>query len=130
MSPPKRARASGPDIALRRIFVSSSARAGAAQTARAKKLARAAGDLDRLMHGLGSRHYPDEAAVRTRLAVIGKTRRVASLLKATAAPIRPPGNQLSPGNSTPRRSRPRRPPTAGMRCWPIWMPPTPTPPRC
>jgi hypothetical protein len=45
MSPPKRA--SGPDITLRRIFVYSSARAGAAQAARAKKLARAAGDLDR-----------------------------------------------------------------------------------
>ncbi len=84
MSPPKRARASGPDIALRRIFVYSSARAGAARTARAKKLARAAGDLGRLMRGLGSRHYPDEAAVRARLAVIGKTRRVASLLNATA----------------------------------------------
>ena len=82
MSPPKRA--SGPDITLRRIFVYSSARAGAARTARAKKLARATGDLDRLMRGLGSRHYPDETAVRTRLAVIGKTRRVASLLNATA----------------------------------------------
>jgi hypothetical protein len=55
MSPPKRA--SGPDITLRRIFVYSSARAGAAQTARAKKLARATDDLDRLMRGLGSRHY-------------------------------------------------------------------------
>ena len=84
MSPPKRARASGPGIALRRIFVYSSARAGAAQTARARKLARATDDLDRLMRGLGSRHYPDETAVRTRLAVIGKTRRVASLLNATA----------------------------------------------
>jgi transposase len=82
MSPPKRA--SGPGITLRRIFVYSSARAGAARTARAKKLARATDDLDRLMRGLGSRHYPDEAAVRTRLAVIGKTRRVASLLNATA----------------------------------------------
>ena len=82
MSPPKRA--SGPDITLRRIFVYSSARAGAAQAARAKKLARAAGDLDRLMRGLGSRHYPDEAAVRARLAVIGRTRRVASLLNAAA----------------------------------------------
>lgn len=82
MSPPKRA--SGPAITLRRIFVYSSARAGAAQAARAKKLARAAGDLGRLMRGLGGRHYPDEAAVRARLAVIGKTRRVASLLKASA----------------------------------------------
>jgi hypothetical protein len=36
------------------------------------------------MRGLGSRHYPDEAAVRARLAVIGRTRRVASLLNAAA----------------------------------------------
>jgi hypothetical protein len=56
MSPPKRA--SGPDITLRRVFVYSSARAGAARTACAKKLARATDDLDRLMRGLGRRHYP------------------------------------------------------------------------
>ncbi len=72
LSPPKRA--TGPDITLRRVFVHSTARAAAAQTARAKKLARASDDLDRLRRGLGSRHYPDEAAVRNRLAVIGKTR--------------------------------------------------------
>jgi len=81
MAAPKRS--SGPSITLRRVFVHSTARAGAAQTARAKKLARATEDLDRLMRGLGSRHYPDEAAVRTRLAVIAKTRRVASVLTAT-----------------------------------------------
>src|SRR5258708_7220281 len=56
-----------------------------AQTARAKKLARASDDLDRLRRGLGSRHYTDEAAVRNRLAVIGKTRRVAAYLNATAS---------------------------------------------
>lgn len=82
MSPPERA--SGPGITPRRIFVYSSARARAAQTARTRKPARATGGLDRLMRGPGSRHYPDEAAVRTRLAVTGKTRRVASSLKATA----------------------------------------------
>ena len=82
MAAPKRS--SGPaGITLRRVFVHSTARAGAAQTARAKKLARATEDLDRLMRGLGSRHYPDQAAVRTRLAVIAKTRRVASVLTAT-----------------------------------------------
>ena len=71
-------------LTLRRIFVHSTVRAGAAQTARAKKLTRATDDLDRLRRGLGSRHYPDEAAVRNRLAVIGKTRRVAAYLTATA----------------------------------------------
>jgi hypothetical protein len=83
LSPPKRT--TGPDITLRRVFVHSTARAAAAQTARAKKLARASDDLDRLRRGLGSRHYPDEAAVRNRLAVIGKTRRVAAYLNATAS---------------------------------------------
>src|SRR6266567_1583916 len=70
----------GPDITVRRVFVHSTARAGAAKIARAKKLGRARQDLDRLTRGLGSRHYPDEAAVRNRLAVIGKTRRVADYL--------------------------------------------------
>ena len=82
MSPPKGAK--GPAITLRRVFVHSTVRAGAAQTARAKKLTRATDDLGRLMRGLGTRHYPDEAAVRDRLAVIGKTRRVAAYLTATA----------------------------------------------
>ena len=82
MSPPRRT--IGPDLTLRRIFVHSTVRAGAAQSARAKKLTRATDDLDRLRRGLGSRHYPDEAAVRNRLAVIGKTRRVAAYLTATA----------------------------------------------
>jgi transposase len=82
MSPPKRT--TGPDLTLRRIFVHSTVRAGAAQSARAKKLTRATDDLERLRRGLGTRHYPDEAAVRNRLAVIGKTRRVAAYLTATA----------------------------------------------
>jgi transposase len=73
----------GPDITVRRVFVHSTARAGAAKIARAKKLDRAREDLDRLTRGLGSRHYPDEAAVRNRLAVIGKTRRVADYLTTT-----------------------------------------------
>ncbi len=82
MSPPKGAK--GPAITLRRVFVHSTVRAGAAQSARAKKLTRATGDLGRLRRGLGTRHYPDEAAVRDRLAVIGKTRRAAAYLTATA----------------------------------------------
>ncbi len=73
----------GPDITVRRVFVHSTARAGAAKIARARKLDRARDDLDRLTRGLGSRHYPDEAAVRNRLAVIGKTRRVADYLTTT-----------------------------------------------
>lgn len=69
-----------PVLTLRRVFVHSSARASAAATARTKKLDRAADDLARLTRGLGSRHYPDVAAVDARLAVIAKTRRVAAYL--------------------------------------------------
>jgi transposase len=70
-------------LSLRRVFVHSSARAGAAAAARAQKLDRARGDLDRLSRGLGSRHYPDPAAVEARVTVIGKTRRVTGYLRTT-----------------------------------------------
>ncbi|HEX9543236.1 MAG TPA: IS1634 family transposase [Streptosporangiaceae bacterium] len=73
----------GPDITVRRVFVHSTARAGDAKIARARKPGRARDDLDRLTRGLGSRHYPGEAAVRNRLAVIGKTRRVTGYLTTT-----------------------------------------------
>ena len=52
-------RKADPVLRLRRVFVWSSARAGAAATARARKLDRASDDLERLTRGLGSRHYPD-----------------------------------------------------------------------
>ena len=72
-----------PVLTLRRVFVHSSARAGAAATAREQKLDRARDDLARLTRGLGSRHYPDVAAVEARLAVIAKGRRVAAYLRTT-----------------------------------------------
>ncbi len=68
---------------LRRVFVHSTARAHAAATARAKKLDRATDDLDRLVRGLGSRHYPDEKAVTARITAITAARRVTAYL-ATA----------------------------------------------
>jgi hypothetical protein len=64
------------------VFVWSSARADAAATARARKLERAAGDLERLQRGLGSRHYPTVDKVQARLAAIAKGRRVSGLLRA------------------------------------------------
>jgi transposase len=75
-------RKADPVLRLRRVFVWSSARAGAAATSRARKLDRATGDLERLQRGLGSRHYPDPGAVQARLAAIAKQRRVAGLLHA------------------------------------------------
>ncbi len=65
---------------LRRVFVHSTARAHAAATARAKKLDRATDDLDRLVRGLGSRHYPDEQAVTARITAITSARRVTAYL--------------------------------------------------
>jgi transposase len=79
---PKRTRDPAPTLRLRRVFVWSSADAAAAHASRAKKLDRARGDLDRLARGLGSRHYPDQAAVDARLQVIARTRRVAGYLHA------------------------------------------------
>jgi transposase len=71
-----------PVLRLRRIFVWSSARAGAAATARARKLERATDDLQRLTRGLGSRHYPTVDKVQARLATIARSRRVTALLRA------------------------------------------------
>ena len=70
-----------PVLSVRRVFVHSTARAQAAATARAKKLDRARDDLDRLVRGLGSRHYPTEQAVTERISTIGRVRRVAAYLR-------------------------------------------------
>ena len=75
-------RRTDPELVLRRVLVWSSARAGAAAHARAKKLDRARDDLGRLQRGLGSRHYPDADAVTARVAQIGRDRRVAAYLRA------------------------------------------------
>ena len=75
-------RTTDPVLQVRRVLVWSSARAGAAATARARKLERATGDLERLGRGLGGRHYPDADAVTARLAAIARSRRVTGLLHA------------------------------------------------
>ena len=67
-------------LILRRIFVHSTARAGAAVSARTKKLDRARDDLHRLGRGLGGRHYPTPAAVTARVAAIAANRRVGAYL--------------------------------------------------
>src|SRR5450755_2698493 len=73
-------RKSDPVLALRRVFVHSSARAEAAASARTLKLDRARGDLERLERSLGSRHYPDQGKVEARIAVITASRRVGAYL--------------------------------------------------
>jgi len=72
-----------PVITLRRVFVHSSARAQAAEHARAKKLDRARDDLGRLSRGLGSQHYPTPAKVAARITSIAGQRHVGDYLRTT-----------------------------------------------
>ncbi|MET8178637.1 IS1634 family transposase [Streptomyces sp. NPDC005336] len=68
---------------LRRILVHSTGNAKGQQAARAKRLARAAQDLDKLQCSAGGRYYNTAAKVEARIGVIAKTRRVASCLRTT-----------------------------------------------
>ncbi len=87
-------RKSDPPIRLRRIFVHSTARAGAAATSRAKKLTRAKDDLGRLVSGLGGRFYPDEQKAEDRVKQISLARKVGPYLRYTisTAPAGGPGS--------------------------------------
>jgi hypothetical protein len=73
-----------PVLSLRRVLVWSQARATAAATNRARKLDRARDELERLARGLGSRHYPDHAAVTARVRAITASRKLAGILMAEA----------------------------------------------
>ncbi|MGH3410063.1 MAG: IS1634 family transposase [Streptosporangiaceae bacterium] len=77
-------RKSDPPVAVRRIFVHSTARAGAAAASRAKKLARTSDDLDRLIRGLGGRFYPDQKSVTDRVQQITAARKAGPYLHWTA----------------------------------------------
>jgi len=79
LAPPKGSKE--PALAMRRVFVWSSTRAGAAQVARTKKLERASDDLGRLERGLGGRHYPHAEAAQQRVAAIASGRRVTNYLR-------------------------------------------------
>jgi transposase len=70
------------DLAVRCVFVWSSARAQAAASSRAKKLDRARADLERVQRGLGSRHYRTPEQVRQRVQIIARQRKVTALLHA------------------------------------------------
>ncbi|MHB1911334.1 MAG: IS1634 family transposase [Acidimicrobiales bacterium] len=69
-------------LSLRKVYVWSSADAGAAVSSRNKKLARATEDLAGLVAGLGGRHYATPAAVQARLTVIATKRRVGDYLRS------------------------------------------------
>lgn len=68
---------------LRRILVHSTGNAKGQQAARAKRLARAAEDLDKLQRCAGGRYYNTAAKVEARIGVITKTRRVKDCLHTT-----------------------------------------------
>ncbi|MET8332075.1 IS1634 family transposase [Streptomyces sp. NPDC005181] len=68
---------------LRRILVHSTGNAKGQQAARAKRLTKAAEDLDKLQRSAGGRYYNTTAKIEARIGVIAKTRRVAGCLRTT-----------------------------------------------
>jgi transposase len=68
---------------LRRILVHSTGNAKGQQAARAKRLARATEDLQKLQHSAGGRYYNTAAKVEARIGVIAKSRRVTHCLHTT-----------------------------------------------
>ncbi|WP_240509095.1 hypothetical protein [Streptomyces agglomeratus] len=66
---------------MRRILVHSTAVAAGQQAARAKRLAKAAEDLDRLTAAAGGRHYKTREKIVARIGVIATKRRVTSCLR-------------------------------------------------
>jgi hypothetical protein len=81
LSLPARRRADA-ELQVRCVVVWSSARAQAAARSRAKKLARAQADLERVQGGLGGVHYRTADKVTERVAAITRTRKVTGLLRA------------------------------------------------
>jgi transposase len=80
----KAKRTTEPELAVRCVFVWSSARAKAAAHSRAKKLDRARADLERLQRGLGGRHYRTAEKVTARVQAIAGSRKVTGYLRAEA----------------------------------------------
>ena len=74
-------RKSDPVVHLRRILVYSSANAAGQAKARALKLAKAAGELDKLVRTAGTRFHPTEDAVAARVQAIAAKRRVGKYLR-------------------------------------------------
>ena len=107
-------RKTDPSFTVRRVFVHSSARAGAAATARAKNSPRPR--RPRPAHPrLGSRHYPTVEAVIRRVTTSPASAASATTYAPPSTPTTTDGRP-STGTSTRTPSTPRPPPTAGMRC--------------
>jgi len=74
-------RKTDPPVHLRRILVYSPARAGGAARSRARKLATATEELDRLVRTAGTRFHPTGDAVAARATAIATQRRVGAYLR-------------------------------------------------
>jgi Domain of unknown function (DUF4277) len=74
-------RKTDPPVHLRRILVYSTANAAGAAKARARKLASAAGDLDRLVRTAGTRFHPTADAVAARVKAITTHRRAGAYVR-------------------------------------------------
>ncbi|WP_331768001.1 IS1634 family transposase [Embleya sp. NBC_00896] len=70
-----------PVLTVRRILVHSTGNAAGQQAARAKRLAKAAEEMDKLARAAGGRHYKTSDKVAARAGVIAAKRRVASCLR-------------------------------------------------
>lgn len=70
-----------PVLTVRRILVHSTGNAAGQQAARAKRLARATEDLEKVRRGAGGRYYNTPEKITARIGVITKTRRVTSCLR-------------------------------------------------
>jgi Domain of unknown function (DUF4277) len=76
-------RKADPSVHLRRILVYSSANAAGQAGARALKLAKATGELSRLVRTAGTRFHPTPDAVAARITAIAAQRRVKAYLRTT-----------------------------------------------
>jgi transposase len=76
-------RKSDPVHTVRRILVHSTGNARGQQTARAKRLAKAAEDLQKVQRAAGGRYYNTPEKIAARIGVIAKTRRVKDCLRTT-----------------------------------------------
>ena len=76
-----RPRKRDPRLTLRRILVHSSGHPTGQQAARAKRLSRAAEELDKLARAPGGRHYKTAKKVAARAGVIAAKRRVSACLR-------------------------------------------------
>jgi len=109
-------RTTDPVLGVRRVFVWSSARAGAAATARAGKLDRARDDLQRLTRAWAAATTRPWTRFRHAWRPSPSSAGSAACCAPRSAATQPPASRPWPGGLIPPRWRASRPPTAGTRC--------------